>query len=321
MNPGMSGPNPYLFIVGSPRSGTTLLRRMVDAHSCIAVPPETHWVPEFYKRRTGLTPGGLATEELVRELIAHPKFVNLDMTPGEVRGLLGPEEKPTYASFVSRIFGHCAAARGKPLAGDKTPNYVRQIYVLHALWPQARFVHLIRDGRDVALSLLGWKRKGTRMAELFPTWADDPVATAALCWERDVRRGRDRGRPLGPALYHEIRYEYLVHRPADEARDLCSFLGVPYEANMLEFHQGRTRPERGLSAKEAWLPITPGLRNWKSQMAPDDVERFEAAAGDLLDELGYPRACPSPPPAARERAARLREQFVRGLTVGREVSA
>jgi hypothetical protein len=315
-----SGPNPYLFIVGSPRSGTTLLRRVVNAHSRIAVPPETHWVPEFYKRRTGLTPEGLVTDELVRELIAHPKFVNLGMTPGELRGLLGPGETPDYASFVSRIFGHCAAARGKPLAGDKTPNYVRQIYVLHALWPRARFIHLIRDGREVGLSLLDWKRKGTRMAELFPTWAEDPVTTAALCWERDVRRGRERGRPLGPALYHEIRYEDLVHRPAEEARDLCSFLEVPYEAGMLEFHQGRTRPGPGRSAKEAWLPITRGLRDWRTQMAPDDVERFEAAAGDLLDELGYPRAYPSPPPVARERAARLREGFARGLAAGREVS-
>jgi hypothetical protein len=320
MSPERSGPNPYVFIVGSPRSGTTLLRRVVNAHSWIAVPPETHWVPEFYKRRTGLTPEGLVTEELVRALIGHPKFVNLGMTPGELRGLLGPGEPPDYASFVSRIYGRCAAAHGKPLAGDKTPNYVRQIFVLHDLWPRARFIHLIRDGREVGLSLLDWKRKNTRMAELFPTWAEDPVTTAALCWARDVRRGRDRGRPLGPALYREIRYEDLVHHPADEARDLCSFLEIPYEAGMLEFHQGRTRPGPGRSAKEAWLPITRGLRDWRTQMAPEDVERFEAAAGDLLDELGYSRACPSPPPAARERAARLRERFARGLAAGREVS-
>jgi hypothetical protein len=214
---------------------------------------------------------------------------------------------------------YCAGARRKPLVGDKTPNYVRQILILHSLWPHARFVHLIRDGRDVCLSLLGWKRKATRMAELFPTWAEDPVTTAALCWERDVRRGRDRGRPLGPALYHEIRYEDLVSRPADETRNLCCFLGVAYEGEMLEFHQGRTRLGPGRSAKEAWLPITPGLRDWRTQMAADDVERFEAAAGDLLDELGYPRACPSPPPAARERASRLRERFVHGLAAQREV--
>src|SRR5262249_899476 len=148
--------------------------------SRIAVLPETHWIPDFYKSRTGLTPEGLVTEELIRQVSAHPKFDLLGISPGELRGLLGPGERPTYASFVSRIFVHSAEARGKPLVGDKTPNYVRQIYILHALWPHARFVHLIRDGRDVCLSLLDWKRKAARMAELFATWAEDPVTTAAL---------------------------------------------------------------------------------------------------------------------------------------------
>jgi hypothetical protein len=312
--------NPYLFIVGSHRSGTTLLRRIVEAHSRLAVLPETHWIPQFYKQRTGLTPDGLVTEELIERLVEYPKFHHLGVSPRNLQELLAPGEQATYADFVSRVFDHCGAARGKPLVGDKTPNYVRQIHVLHALWPHARFIHLIRDGRDVCLSVLSWKRKAARLAELFPTWVGDPVITAGLCWERDVRQGREKGQPRGPGLYQEVRYEDLVNRPAEEARKLCAFLGVAYEAEMLEFHHGRTRPEQGLSAKEAWLPITPGLRDWKTQMPPDDVERFEAAAGDLLDELGYPRACPSPSPAVQERAGRLREQFLQGLAARLERS-
>jgi hypothetical protein len=313
MCPELSGLNPYLFLVGSHRSGTTLLRRIVEAHSRIAVVPETDWVPQFYKQRTGLSAEGTVTEALIPLLLEHPKFGHLGVSPKELRRLLAPGERPDYADFVSRIFDRCGAARGKPLVGDKTPNYVRQVHVLHGLWPGARFVHLIRDGREVCLSVLDWKRKAARMAELFPTWAEDRVTTAALCWERDVRRGREKGLPLGPALYHEVRYEDLVRRPADETRKLCSFLGVTYEEEMLEFHRGRTRPEPGLSPKEAWLPITPGLRDWRTQMSAGDVERFEAAAGDLLDELGYPRGCPAPAPAARERAARLGEHFTQGL--------
>jgi hypothetical protein len=319
MSADQCGPNPYLFIVGSPRSGTTLLRRIVSAHSQIVVLPESHWIPRFYNRQIGLTAVGLVTEELVEELIADPKFENLDIRPEELRCLLGPGERPSYADFLRRIFDHCASAHGKTLAGDKTPNYVRQISVLHGLWPRARFVHLIRDGRDVCLSLLDWKRKQARMAELFPTWTEDRITTAALCWERDVRAGLETGRPLGQALYCEVRYEDLVCRPADELKKLCSFLGLPYEADMLEFHRGRTRSEPGLSAKEAYLPITPGLRDWRRQMPPDAVERFEAAAGDLLDELGYPRGCPSPSMAARQQAARVRERFQQGLGARREV--
>jgi hypothetical protein len=313
------GPNPYLFIVGSPRSGTTLLRRVVEAHSRIAILPETHWIADYYKRRIGLSPDGWVTEEFIHTLIAHPKFAHMGLDPLELHPLLDHGERPAYASFVSRIFALCAKSRGKPLIGDKTPNYVRQIHVLHALWPQARFIHLIRDGRDVCLSLLDWKRKTARMKELFVTWAEDAVTTAAVCWERDVRRGREKGRPLGPALYHEIHYEDLVNNPADATRKLCTFLGVPYEPSMLEFHQGRTLREPERSAKEAWLPITPGLRDWKTQMAADDVERFEAAVGDLLSELGYPRASPTPSITTGRHTGRIRERLAQAMAARREV--
>jgi hypothetical protein len=318
--PPAAGTNPHFFLVGSHRSGTTLLRRILEAHSQIAVAPETHWVPQFYKQRTGLAPDGAVTEGLLTQLVEHPKFHHLGVSPKELRRLLPPGERPAYADFVGRIFDRCGAARGKPLVGDKTPNYVRQVHVLHGLWPRARFVHLIRDGRDVCLSVVAWKRKAARMAELFPTWEEDRVTTAALCWERDVRRGREKGLPLGPVLYEEVRYEALVTRPADEARRLCSFLAVPYEEGMLEFHRGHVRTEPGLSAKEAWLPITPGLRDWRTQMPPEDVEHFEAAAGELLNELGYPRGRPSASAAARDRAARLRERFVRALEERTEVA-
>jgi hypothetical protein len=308
-----TGVNPYLFIVGSHRSGTTLLRRIVEAHSRIAVVPETQWIPAFYKDRVGLTAEGLVTPEFISQLIAHRKFRHLGISPGELGLLLQGGERLAYAHFVGRIFDRCAAARSKPLVGDKTPNYVRQIHVLHTLWPRTRFVHLIRDGRDVCLSVLSWKRKAARMAELFPTWDDDAVTTAALCWERDVRQGREKGSTLGPGLYQEVRYEALVGSPAEQTRRLCSGLGVAYEDSMLEFHRGRIRAEPGLSPKEAWLPITPGLRDWKVQMTPSEVERFEAAAGVLLDELGYARGCPRPSPAAREQAARIRERFGQAL--------
>src|SRR5262249_4452430 len=144
-----SGPNPYLFIVGSPRSGTTLLRRIVGAHSRIAVAPETQWIADFYKCRVGLTPNGIVTDELIHQLIAHSKFEQLEIAAEDLWRLLASGERPTYATFVGRIFTRYGELRAKPLAGDKTPNYVRQIHILHALFPQARFVHLIRDGRDV----------------------------------------------------------------------------------------------------------------------------------------------------------------------------
>ena len=147
----------------------------------------------------------------------------------------------------------------------------------------------------------------------FPTWTDDPVTTAALLWRINVLNGLTRGAPLGPSLYYELRYESLVHQPEAECRELCAFFGVRYEDAMLCFHEGRTRSEPGLSAKRAWLPITPGLRDWRTQMPADDVERFEAAAGDLLERLEYGRRVPRPGPKRLAHAARIRERFVAAL--------
>jgi hypothetical protein len=308
------GPNPYVFVVGSPRSGTTLLRRIVDAHSQIAITPESQWIVEYYNRRIGVTPEGVVTRELVPRLLEHPKFHQVGAGVEDLEGLFDGPGPVEYATLVSRLFDRYCRAQGKSLAGDKTPVYVRQIGVLHRLWPRARFIHLIRDGRDVCLSLLNWKKKAARMTQLFSTWEEDRVDTAALCWERDVCRGREQGRLLDSGLYHELRYEALVTRPEEEVRDLCCFLGLPYEADMLEFHRGRSRSELGLSPKEAWLPITPGLRDWRSQMSRADVERFEAVAGSLLEELNYARGCASLSAATLERAARLRTRFERGLS-------
>jgi hypothetical protein len=299
------GANPFVFIVGCPRSGTTLLQRIVNAHPQIAVTPETQWLPRFFNQQVGCTPEGRVTPDLVPQLLEHPRFADLGISRPELERLLGNGEPATYAGFVSGLFDRYGQAQGKPLAGDKTPGYVRKIRILHALWPRAKFVHLIRDGRDVCLSTLDWKRKADRLADLYPTWAEEPVVTAALWWDEHVRRGRKQGRRLGGRLYYEIRYEALVARPEEECARLCAFLGVPYDPAMLCFHEGRTSTEPGLSRKDAWLPITPGLRDWRTQMAPENVDLFEAAAGPLLDELGYPRAVPQPRAEALDRASRV----------------
>jgi hypothetical protein len=119
------------------------------------------------------------------------------------------------------------------------------------------------------------------------------VATAALWWRWHVLPGRTSGAALGLGLYLELRYEALVADPEGECRRLCDFLGVTFDPAMLRFHEGRRRFEPGLSAKRAWLPPTPGLRDWTTQMPREQVEEFEAAAGDALETFGYPRAAPA----------------------------
>lgn len=297
--------NPYVFIVGCPRSGTTLLRRIVSAHPQIVITPEAHWIPRWFEKRRGLKPDGIVTAELVSELLAHDKFASFGLGREALMSLIGSGQPISYATFVTGIFDLYGKARGKKVVGNKTPDSVRRIGTLHALWPQARFVHLIRDGRDVALSLMNWPSVETKKPGTFPTWKDDPVSTAALWWELNVRRGREAGKALGPELFRELRYESLVAHPAEECAALCEFLGLAYDEAMLNYHEAFSEAADAKATNDR-QPIASGLRNWKAQMPTSDVERFEAAVGTLLDELGYPRAFPRPRPVVVEHSTQVR---------------
>ena len=304
--------NPYVFVVGCPRSGTTLLGRLLDAHPQLAIIHEGRFVAAWYERRRSVTPDGAVTPQLVDELLAFRPFKNVHVSRQQLERLAANGAEPvSYARFVSGIFDLHGQALGKPLVGDKTPHYVRSLPTLHALWPQARFVHIVRDGRDVCLSVRNWRKVTERRGAVarYSHWERDPVATAALWWEWQVRLGREAGAALGPERYLEIQYESLVDDPAAACRTLCAFLDVPYEASMLAFHEGRTREEPGLDAKQAWRPVTRGLRDWGTELPAGELERFEAASGELLDELGYERGAPSPGSDAVERAALARRSF------------
>jgi hypothetical protein len=300
--------NPVVFLVGCPRSGTTLLHRLADAHPELAIVHETLWIPALYERRTGLTPEGEVTPALLPRLLEHRRFGQLGIDAGALERLLESLAPVSYAQFVSALFDAYGRARGKRLVGDKSPGYARSIPVLHELWPAARFVHLIRDGRDVCLSALGWK-KADRVFRDHGTWPDEPVTTAALWWERSVRLGREAGRVLPPECYQELRYERLVADPERECRALCAFLGIGFDAAMLRYHEGRTTPAPGLSTKRQWLPPTAGLRDWRTEMSAGDRDRFEAAAGALLDELGYEREARRFDPRLVARSRHVRRRF------------
>jgi hypothetical protein len=302
--------NPHVFIVGCPRSGTTLLQRVVNAHSRIVVVPEIHWVTgQFWK--TSQPMSAAVTSEVMAGFMEHERFRDLGVDQNAFQGLVGPGEAVTCAEFLDRLFELYRKIHNKPYVGNKTPQYLQHIPLLHSVWGRTKFVHIIRDGRDVCLSIMSWK-KGARAAGRFAGWKEDPVSTTAFWWKRTVLLGRDGGSVVGPDLYYEVLYEHLVTRPAQECAKLCAFLDLPYEESMVRFYESKKATDPRPRAK-SWLPITAGLRDWRTQMQPDDVERFEAAAGDLLENLDYPRVFA--PPASRriDHASRMLALFTEGV--------
>lgn len=307
--------NPYLFVVGCPRSGTTLLQRMLDAHPQLAVSNDPHFIPFAPGVAAGLDPP--VTRELVEWLLAYRTFARLELDEQTLRAAAA--RAATFSELIALLYDAFGARRGKRLAGEKTPRYVRYLPLLHALFSHARVVHLIRDGRDVALSTLDWAR-ADRGPGRFDLWVESPLATCALSWRWHVTTGMRDGAALGP-LYSEVRYEELVADPARALRPVCASLDLRFAEEMAQFHVGRTRSDAGLSAKEAWLPATAGLRDWRAAFTTAELELFAALAGDVLERLGYEVGVDAISPAVEERAAAYAEAWEIELRARGKVAA
>jgi hypothetical protein len=300
-------PDPFPFIVGRGRSGTTLLRAMLDTHPIMAVPPESHFVVPLIKRRRALEKGGqLSVNAVIADLRRRYGFQRWDLDLRAVEERLREAQPLDLAGGIREVFSLYAERRGKSRYAEKTPINVLHIPLLAAAFPEARFIHLIRDGRDVALSYLDTDFGASTLSE------------SAVQWRRFVRTGMRDGARLGSGRYREVRYEELVERPAAVLRSVCSFLELPFDQAMLSYHTRAEDLLRRTSHAEhhgrIGLPPTAGLRDWRRDMEVDDLLLFEAIAGDLLDELDYPRGAREVPRNARRSAGRARRtQMIRRL--------
>lgn len=266
---------PPLLVLGVRRSGTTLLRVMLDRHSQLAVPDESYFVPQLADRhRRRIEP-----EAFVDDLRRLPTLRDWGVDVDDVRARLVPGMTPGGA--VAAVYESYAAARGKSRWGDKTPMYMQHLPTLERLFPDALYVHLVRDGRDCALSFLQMPAGIVTRTLAHPRDA----AGFACQWRAEVRAARALARRAG-ARYLEVRYEQLVAEPAEVLERICGHAGLPFEPAMLEY-AGRVDVSRQPHQQSLTRPPTPGLRDWRTGMTDADRRAFESVAGDLLAELGY----------------------------------
>jgi hypothetical protein len=277
------------FIVGSARSGTTLLRLMLNAHPDVAVPPESRFITEFWSGHDDVP-----VDTFLQELARHRLFRAWDLPIEAVKAEVGNSKTIRYSDAILAPYRAYARSVGKPRFGDKTPRYVEHIPLLSRLLPESRFVHLVRDGRNVAMS-----------------YADVPfgpktVAKAAALWAHRVENGIAAGRALRDGRYLEMRYEDLVDDSSGEIKALCEFLGIDFDPAMLDYTE---RARDSMLARAARYnphlserPLA-AVRAWQDTMPPRQVEVFEAVGGHVLSELGYERRYPRPGAGARLSAA------------------
>jgi hypothetical protein len=270
----------FPFVVGCPRSGTTLLQTMLDCHPDLAVPPESHFIPRLGRRFAEGWHGSARVPRFADALFEGRRFQYWGISREDVVGLLERNQPTDLAAAIRLLYASWAERAGKPAYADKTPRYLTHISRLSKLFEEARFVHLIRDGRDVALS----------MAEAFER-GPQTAAQAAIYWGARVAEGREQGLGLGSGRYLELRYEELVADPEATLRELCEFIDLPFDQAMLA-------PERRAETIIAGYPDAGVHRNlgrplerrrdWHRAMPDAERRDFELLAGELLAELRYP---------------------------------
>ena len=199
-----------IFVTGSARSGTTLLRVILSSHSHIYVPPESDFIPRLFLGRGDARLTRQEAERDLRVILGYKRFFReWRAEPIDPVAFVDTLTERTPAALLDALYGSYAAQYGACRWGDKSPIYTNYIPLLAQLFPQAQFVHLIRDGRDAALSALDAYRDRFYVDIYF----------AARSWRARVERARRTGAALGPSRYMELRYEHLTADPESALRE------------------------------------------------------------------------------------------------------
>ncbi|WP_263819095.1 sulfotransferase family protein [Salinibacter sp.] len=282
----MSSFGPPVFIVGCSRSGTTLLRLMLTQHPRLHIPPESEFLLSLHENtdhygdftdphQRWFFIRDLQTTEVSMGAYAFSIF---DLSVHEAETALADRAPTDFAGAAAALFDASAHKHGKQRWGDKTPHYVRHIEWLSEAFPESQFVHMIRDGRDVARS---------RVEAGFTV----SMRRSARHWKEEVQTGRRAGRLLPAHRYRELFYEDLVRNPKPLLQDLCDWLDLEFTEALFAFDESgdaSVPDEHAHLHDKLNAPVDPSrAQAWKNSLSSREIADVEAEAGDLLRELGY----------------------------------
>lgn len=282
--------NPAPFVVGVARSGTTLLRMMLDSHPQLAIPPETHFAGRVIE---AFEPGGGGVEAAVETILRDAFWPDFGISDDDFSRAVEVAEPDGPGPLLRLFYETYATRQGKPRWGDKTPPYLDRMAAIQAVLPEARFVHVVRDGRDVALSVV-------------PLWfGPDDVEEAARQWAARIAAARRSAARL--TGYIEVRYEDLLADPPAALKRVCEAIELPWDPAMLAYPRRTSSRLAEIARDMTWRdgttieararvgihrltaePPQPGRAGrWRTQMSAADRAVFGRIAGQMLAELGY----------------------------------
>jgi hypothetical protein len=276
--------NPF-FIFGCPRSGTSLLSAMLGSHPNLAIPRESHLYDNVYpivSGRADLTHEPTRVR-VVSEILQNSHIKNWKPSP-TLPETLEAITRHDFHGLVDGLLRSWASKTGKPRWGEKTPQHTLCWRSILSGFDDAQVIHVVRDGRDVALSY--------RSAFFGPKH----VYPLALRWQEYLAAAEEARAALGAGAFLQVRYEDLVAAPEQELRRICSFLGEEFAPAMLTFYNEDRGPRRdSRNAENLRRPVmADNTEKWRTQMSQRELRIFEALAGSALKRYSYETALTNP---------------------------
>lgn len=260
-----------VFVIGFARSGTSLTCRLLRRYLKVSFGTESQFIIRYYRNLHVY--GDLSQEANVRGLlgdIAGERFFarchhNWGFVFNREKAFVGLRER-TYAGVLDAIFSQLAEHNRMSRWGDKTPGYNSDLPLLLRLFPNAQFIHVVRDGRDVALSIPKTSFGPTNACETAMQWK--PALRAIEAFSRTLRADQ----------FFELRYEDLIEQPVTRLMEIAGFLGIDdSDRRLAGYLEAHVRDEVRAANSE----------KWRRELSAADIERFEGVAGDTLARFGY----------------------------------
>ena len=280
-----------IFVVSSPRSGSTLFRLVLDAHPRLAVPPPA-WLYDFFQPflySYGDLTDRANLQALAQDMTDTPTIQRWPIE-ATAASLVDRSAEPTFAGLYDALHVLYAEANGKERWGEKSPRNALWVDEIRADFSGAQFIHLVRDGRDTAIDLSD--------SSLYP----ETLYAGANVWKTWVASIRESAGRLPEDSYLEVKYEAFCNDPESALKSVCDFLGEDFSPQMLSHHETDSTKHWGgggaLHAKSA-RPITTEFCELYKDLSQDDRLLLEHLIGTLLDDLGYPLTAGSAKPPER----------------------
>lgn len=263
---------------------------MLDSHPDLAIPPETHFISTLLRKNFEIK----SFDEFIEILTKSGFWDDFGLDINSFRNNLSKIKNFNISDGLRCFFNSYASRFGKNRWGDKTPHYLSKMQEINTILPEVRFIHVIRDGRDVALSYKG-------------LWfgPEDDTAKQANFWKEKIKNAREQALKL--PFYMEVRYEDLVGSPHNFLTKICSFISIQFSHKMETYYLSANErlmelmdrknlngdvivkkdKRRSIFSLVSQKPDVSRIARWKKEMPIEEQKSFESIAGNLLRELGY----------------------------------